>query len=106
MKESEEITVDNNLEFEKQRRQDILKGNYARIECIIPEEDLEERGSKMPYIQFELKNVSGIEIAYLYKSLQQLEKEIEDRFPGSVLYSNFSLGVHNLGSINKDSKEK
>lgn len=73
-KELENMSM-NLREFEKQRRESILKkGGYAKLEIIIPENLAEE-----PYSNMQTNNVSRITVAKLLLSiegtLEQLKKD-------------------------------
>ena len=69
-------------EYEKQRRESILKnGEYARIELILAHEQ------NVPFCSTELYKVSSMDVAKFLSALQATLEQLKEEFPQEYMLS-------------------
>ena len=80
------IKIERNDDFESQRKESILKGDYVMLEIIISDENPE-----IPSIHFVQHRSTGKTIAYLISTVESMAKELAKKFPMEKMYSDLFL---------------
>lgn len=84
----EDIHCERNAEFERQRKKDILKGDYVRLEILISRENPD-----LPYAHFVKNKCSEKDVAYLLSAMKLMYKDLSNKFPMAEMYSNIFLSA-------------
>lgn len=99
-----EIEGINKEAFYEQRREQILKGNYALSEVIIPNTG-DETEDSIPSCNMRLKNVNMEQVAKLYIALKGQLKYMEEKYPLACLIAKTAYSIENMGSFEINCKE-
>lgn len=84
----ENISCERTDEFEQQRRKEVLKGSYIKLEIIIPKENPD-----MPIVSFLCKNCPNKNIPYMFTSIKSVYQDLSIKFPFEKIYSDLFLST-------------
>lgn len=87
-------------EFNLQRREQLLKGDYARIEIII--ENNTENGSNVPYVHQDFNNCSLENIAFLIACMQSNLEQIKNNYPIADFVASKFITVEDIKKKGKE----
>lgn len=75
-KKNENIKVDF-IEYDKQRKEEMLKKNHIELEIIVTKDD-------MPYVQIRNNKISDLEVAKLLVSMELAKDDLCKRCPSAI----------------------
>lgn len=93
--------------FEKQRREEVLKGKYAKLEIIvpsIPHEDFIKQGNS-PICHLTQNGSTLFDIAILYKTLDLYMQNLDRKYPDICKYARETFGVKSIQDVEEEPNE-
>lgn len=91
-------------EFEKQRREEVLKGNYIQLEITIPTTSHEEflKDGNSPVCHLVQNGSTLFDIAILYKTLDLYMQNLDKKYPDVCKYARETFGVKSMQDVEEE----